>query len=61
MKLRYFTLGMILIFFGVFLERGYPVITGGFIGTRSNGFGFGLVLVLCGVPFLLMSIRPDLK
>jgi len=61
MKMRYFTLGMILIFSGILLEAGYPSITGGFIGSRPRGIGFGLVIILCGVPFLLMSVRPDFK
>jgi len=59
MKMKYFTLGMILIFLGIFLEAGYPSITGSFIGARPRGIGFGLVIVLCGVPFLLMSIKPE--
>jgi len=61
MKLRYFTLGMMLIFLGIFLEAGYPSITGSFIGSRPRGVGFGLVIVLLGVPFLLMGIRPEFK
>jgi len=57
MKMRYFTLGMILIFLGIFLETGYPSITGSFIGSGPRGIGFGLVITLLGVPFLLMAIR----
>ena len=59
MKLRYFTLGLILIFSGILLEAEYPAITGSFIGARPARFGFGLVLVLCAVPLLLLSIRPE--
>ncbi len=61
MKMRYFTLGMILIFLGIFLEGGYPSITGSFIGPRPRGIGFGLVITLCGLPLLLQSIRPEEK
>jgi uncharacterized membrane protein len=61
MKLRYFTLGMMLIFLGIFLEAGYPSITGSFIGSHPRGFGFGLVIILCGIPLLLMSIKPEQK
>jgi len=57
--MRYFTLGMILIFSGILLETGYPSITGSYIGSSPRGIGFGLVMILCGVPFLLMSIRPE--
>lgn len=55
--MRYFTLGMILIFSGILLETGYPSITGSFIGSRPGGMGFGLVITLIGVPFILMSVR----
>lgn len=59
MRLKFFIVGMMLIFLGIFLETGYTSITGSFIGSRPRGFGFGLVIILCGIPFLLISIRPE--
>jgi len=58
MNVKYFLIGLIMIFSGIFLEIGYPSVTGSFIGPRNDRFGFGLVVFLSGLPILFLSVLP---